>query len=142
MQDLYDVVVIGSGFGGAVTACRSAQAGHSIYVLERGRCWAKAQFPRPIAEVRRAFWNEEDRGFLDYRSFKNIDVLNEAADGQMRLRYGQLEIVWGVRQSRPVFQMACLAEDDIPTRVLHAHPCYTWTYLSALDDEPTTREKG
>ena len=35
----YDAVVIGSGFGGAVTACRLAEKGYSVLVLERGHRW-------------------------------------------------------------------------------------------------------
>ena len=33
---IFDAVVIGTGFGGAVTACRLAEAGFSVCVLERG----------------------------------------------------------------------------------------------------------
>jgi choline dehydrogenase-like flavoprotein len=36
-QELFDAVVIGTGFGGAVTACRLAQAQKKICILERGR---------------------------------------------------------------------------------------------------------
>ena len=34
-----DVIIVGSGFGGAVTSCRLALAGASVIVLERGREW-------------------------------------------------------------------------------------------------------
>ena len=44
---LYDAVVIGTGFGGAVAACRLAQAGKTICVLERGRRYGLGDFPRP-----------------------------------------------------------------------------------------------
>ena len=81
MQGIYDAVVIGSGFGGAITACRLSQAGRSVCVLERGRRWGKADFPRTIGQVRHAFWNEEDYGFVDYRSFKNIDVIQASGVG-------------------------------------------------------------
>ena len=30
MKEAYDVVIIGSGFGGAITGCRLAQAGRSV----------------------------------------------------------------------------------------------------------------
>jgi cholesterol oxidase len=40
-EERADVVIIGSGFGGAVAACRLAPTGRSVVVLERGRDWSK-----------------------------------------------------------------------------------------------------
>ncbi|MEM6955446.1 MAG: NAD(P)-binding protein [Myxococcota bacterium] len=40
-----DVIVVGSGFGGAVAACRFAQAGLSVLLLERGRRVEPQDFP-------------------------------------------------------------------------------------------------
>jgi cholesterol oxidase len=92
MQESYDVVVIGSGFGGAITACRLAQSGRSVCVLERGRRWGKADFPRTIGELRHAFWNERDRGFLDYHSFQTIDVIQASGVGGGSLVYFNVQI--------------------------------------------------
>lgn len=45
LRNEYDVVVIGSGYGGAVAASRFARAGESVCLLERGReKWRKFQF--------------------------------------------------------------------------------------------------
>ena len=41
-----DVIIVGSGFGGAVTSCRLALAGAKVIVLERGREWGPDTFPR------------------------------------------------------------------------------------------------
>src|SRR5262245_14328896 len=41
----FEAVVVGSGFGGAVTACRLAQAGFDVCVLERGRRYEAGDFP-------------------------------------------------------------------------------------------------
>ena len=41
----YDIIIIGSGFGGAITACRLAEAGNKVLVLERGRRWDKKSYP-------------------------------------------------------------------------------------------------
>lgn len=47
----YDAVIVGSGFGGAVAACRLAQAGRNVLVLERGRRWNISDYPRQIGDA-------------------------------------------------------------------------------------------
>src|SRR5438445_13677144 len=46
MNATYDAVVIGTGFGGAVSASRLAQAGLAVGVFARGRRYPMASFPR------------------------------------------------------------------------------------------------
>jgi len=45
MQAHYDVVIIGSGYGGGVSAARLARAGKRVAVLERGREVRTGDFP-------------------------------------------------------------------------------------------------
>ncbi|MDZ5445650.1 GMC family oxidoreductase [Micromonospora sp. 4G57] len=52
----YDVVVIGSGFGGSVTALRLAEKGYSVGVLEAGRRFADDEFPETSWRARRFLW--------------------------------------------------------------------------------------
>ena len=92
MKDIYDVVVIGSGFGGAINACRLAQAGRSVCILERGKRWGKKDFPRTTGQVARAFWNYKDFGLLDYRSFNKIDVIQASGVGGGSLVYFNVHI--------------------------------------------------
>ena len=88
MRERYDVIVIGSGFGGAVTAARLAQAGRSVCVLERGRRWDKREFPRSIGQVKNAMWRDkESYGFIEYKVFRRMDVIQGAAVGGGSLHY-------------------------------------------------------
>ena len=89
MKQLYDAVVIGSGFGGAITACRLAQAGKSVCVLEKGRRRLNTDFPRsPYELASNAIWNEQQRrGFIEYRSFKHMDVIQGRGVGGGSLHY-------------------------------------------------------
>lgn len=52
----YDVVVIGSGFGGSVAALRLAEKGYSVAVLEAGRRFADDEFPQTSWRARRFLW--------------------------------------------------------------------------------------
>lgn len=89
MKASYDAVVIGSGFGGAITAFRLAQAGQRVAVLEQGRRWSPDAFPRTVGQTGEAFWADtaQRSGFLEYRAFKNIDVIQGVGVGGGSLHY-------------------------------------------------------
>ena len=48
----YDVVVVGSGYGGGVAASRLARAGKRVAVLERGREFVTGEFPARFPDLR------------------------------------------------------------------------------------------
>ena len=53
IRSAYDVVVVGSGYGGGVTASRLARAGLKVCVIERGREFLTGEFPARLPELRR-----------------------------------------------------------------------------------------
>src|SRR5438874_2592401 len=53
----FDAVVVGSGFGGSVSAYRLAEAGLSVCVLERGKRYPPHSFARTPREMRANFWD-------------------------------------------------------------------------------------
>ena len=63
----FDAIVIGSGFGGAITGCRLAEAGYRVLILERGQRWDDTNFPRQPEDM--WLWNhdhpEREHGWLD-----------------------------------------------------------------------------
>ncbi|MGB6165025.1 MAG: alpha/beta fold hydrolase [Pseudonocardiaceae bacterium] len=51
LQDHYEVIVVGSGYGGAITASRLARAGRQVCLLERGKELQPGEYPDTDAEV-------------------------------------------------------------------------------------------
>jgi cholesterol oxidase len=94
MSDTFDAVVVGSGFGGAITACRLAEKGQRVLVLERGRRWTPGQFPRKpgdpwLFSARRP---EKRSGWLDLRVFKRMIVAQGAGVGGGSLSYSSVAL--------------------------------------------------
>jgi cholesterol oxidase len=52
----YDQVVIGSGFGGSVSALRMSEKGYKTLVLERGKRWRDADFPKTNFNLKKFIW--------------------------------------------------------------------------------------
>ncbi|HSI27050.1 MAG TPA: GMC family oxidoreductase N-terminal domain-containing protein, partial [Aeromicrobium sp.] len=52
----YDVIVIGSGFGGSVAALRLTEKGYRVGVLEAGRRWDADTLPKTNWNIRKSIW--------------------------------------------------------------------------------------
>jgi cholesterol oxidase len=89
-----DAVVIGSGFGGAVAACRLAEAGYRVIVLERGRRWTPDTFPREAGDP--WIWSQDDpvalHGWFDARFFPRMIVVTGAGVGGGSLVYANVSV--------------------------------------------------
>ncbi|MEX8517259.1 MAG: GMC oxidoreductase [Leptothrix sp. (in: b-proteobacteria)] len=90
----FDAVIIGSGFGGAVSACRLAQAGQKVLVLERGRRWTPENFPREPGDA--WLWNQDHpelmSGWADLRTFSDMWVAAGAGVGGGSLIYASVSV--------------------------------------------------
>jgi cholesterol oxidase len=56
VTDHYDVIIIGSGFGGSVAALRLTEKGYRVGVLEAGRRWGADDFPKTNWNIRNSIW--------------------------------------------------------------------------------------
>jgi cholesterol oxidase len=55
----YDVVIIGSGFGGSVAALRAAEKGYRVGVMESGRRWKDEDIPKTQWDLPHFLWQPE-----------------------------------------------------------------------------------
>lgn len=87
--DHFDVIVIGSGFGGSVTALRLTEKGYRVGVLEAGRRFADGDFPKTSWDVRRFLWAPRIgcTGIQRIHLLKDVVVLAGAGVGGGSLNY-------------------------------------------------------
>src|SRR4051812_24430018 len=90
----FDAIIVGSGFGGSVTAYRLAEAGKRVLVLERGRPYPPGSFTRSPYRARESFWDPPRGlvGMYHYWSFRGIDALVSAGLGGGSLIYANVFI--------------------------------------------------
>lgn len=89
-----DVIVIGSGFGGAITSCRLAEHGYRVMVLERGRRWGVKEFPRRPTDPW-VFDQEQPaqrNGWFDFRVWPSMTVVAGAGVGGGSLVYANISV--------------------------------------------------
>jgi cholesterol oxidase len=90
-EDRADVVIVGSGFGGAVAACRLAATGRSVVVLERGRDWSKTKTPQRARDyLYSSRMPHRLNGWLDIRFLDQMVVATGAGVGGGSLIYANV----------------------------------------------------
>jgi len=85
----FDFVIIGSGFGGSVSALRLAEKGYRVCVLEQGKRFRDQDFPKTNREVRKYLWAPFLKcfGIQNMTFFRNILVLSGTGVGGGSLVY-------------------------------------------------------
>ncbi|MEU1040191.1 GMC family oxidoreductase [Streptomyces sp. NPDC005907] len=85
----YDVVVVGSGFGGSVTALRLTEKGYRVGVLEAGRRFTRASLPKSSWDVKNYLWAPKlgMYGIQRIHLLGNVMVLAGAGVGGGSLNY-------------------------------------------------------
>jgi cholesterol oxidase len=85
----FDFIIVGSGFGGSVSALRLVEKGYKVAVMEMGRRWTPANLPKTSWEMHRWFWRPGIalRGFFNMRFFRHVTILHGCAVGGGSITY-------------------------------------------------------
>ena len=92
MQSIYDYIIIGSGFGGSVSAMRLTEKGYSVLVLEKGKRFEDKDFAKTNWQFWKYLWLPAIRahGILQISILKGVMVLHGAGVGGGSLGYANV----------------------------------------------------
>ncbi|WP_420630582.1 GMC oxidoreductase [Candidatus Leptofilum sp.] len=93
-NDVYDYVIIGSGFGGSVSAMRLAEKGYRVLVLERGKRYRAEDFPKTNWNIFKYLWQPALRcfGIMGINFLDDMMILNGSGVGGGSLVYASTHI--------------------------------------------------
>jgi cholesterol oxidase len=85
----HDWLVVGSGFGGSVSALRLSEKGHRVAILECGRRFADDEFAKTTWDARRYWWMPKlgFKGIFRLSTFKDVAVVSGCGVGGGSLGY-------------------------------------------------------
>jgi cholesterol oxidase len=85
----YDYIIVGSGFGGSVSALRLSKKGYKVLVIEKGKWFEANDFPKTNWNFRKWLWMPGLRffGIMKLTVFKHVAVLSGTGVGGGSLVY-------------------------------------------------------
>jgi cholesterol oxidase len=92
MSQVYDYIIIGSGFGGSVSAMRLTEKGYSVLVLEKGKRFEDKDFAKTNWQYWKYLWMPTLRahGIMQISILKGVMVLHGAGVGGGSLGYANV----------------------------------------------------
>lgn len=95
MEYDFDYLIIGSGFGGSVSAHRLTEKGYSVAVMEMGKRWRAEDFPKSNWNARKFYWRPGLglQGFFNLRPFRHVAIICGNAVGGGSITYANTLLV-------------------------------------------------
>ena len=89
--DRFDYIIIGSGFGGSVSAMRLSEKGYRVLIIEKGKRFGAEDFPKTNWNFKKYLWMPSLKwfGFLKLTFFKRLFVLTGVGVGGGSLVYAR-----------------------------------------------------
>lgn len=89
MTKQYDYIIVGSGFGGAVSAYRLSQKGYTVLVVEKGKRFESKDFPKTNWDLKKWLWLPSLRffGIFKLTFFRHVGILSGVGVGGGSLVY-------------------------------------------------------
>ncbi len=89
MEKSYDFVIIGSGFGGSVSALRLAEKGYSVLVIEKGKRYGADDFAKTNWNIKRWLWIPALKcfGIMKMSFYRHITIISGVGVGGGSLVY-------------------------------------------------------
>lgn len=85
----YDYIIMGSGFGGSVSALRLSEKGYKVLVIEKGKWYHNKDFPKTNWNLRKWLWLPKFKlfGIMKMTYFKHVAILSGVGVGGGSLVY-------------------------------------------------------
>lgn len=89
LQKEYDYVIIGSGFGGSVSALRLSEKGYKVLVIEKGKWFKPEDFPKSNWQLRKWLWLPTLKmfGLFKMTIFRHVTIFSGVGVGGGSLVY-------------------------------------------------------
>ncbi len=89
LREDWDFIIVGSGFGGSVSALRLMEKGYRVLVIEKGRRFTASDFPKTNWDVKRWLWQPQLglRGIFQMSFMRHVTILHGVGVGGGSLVY-------------------------------------------------------